>query len=91
MEPRTAPAGHAAEVRTLMTACALTFLFFLVELVGGMVAGSLAIMSEFSRTQPTTQHNTTHNTTLWSAVQHFEKHCWIPNRLFHPQLLLQMI
>jgi solute carrier family 30 (zinc transporter), member 2 len=46
MEPRTAPAAHAAEVRVLMTACALTFLFFLVELVGGMVAGSLAIMSD---------------------------------------------
>jgi solute carrier family 30 (zinc transporter), member 2 len=40
-----APA-HKAEIRLLSTACCLTFVFFVVELVGGYFASSLAIMSD---------------------------------------------
>lgn len=38
--------GHASDKRTLMYACMLTFFFFIIELIGGYIAHSLAIMSD---------------------------------------------
>lgn len=43
--PTAADAGNS-ESRTLIYACVLTTIFFLVELFGGWLAGSLAIMSD---------------------------------------------
>lgn len=43
---QTTQASSKSETRTLVYACLLTTLFFFVELVGGYIAGSLAIMSD---------------------------------------------
>lgn len=40
------PASNDAETTTLLYACSLTTFFFFVELIGGYLAGSLAIMSD---------------------------------------------